>query len=109
MSATTHAPHPANFDRDDVRVRLSNFLVRRPLFASGAPVDGLADYKRHVLRWMDCAPEGALFLPAPLSGWRGEPFTMREPQGPSHPGSKALREARARRGLHPITGERVSA
>lgn len=56
------------------------------------------------LRWIDCAPAGANHLLAPLQDKRGVPMggVYHENLGPS----QALREARARRGLHPLTGRR---
>lgn len=43
---------------------------------------------------------------APLSGWRGEPLTPKQAQGPAGCGSPALRQARAARGLNPYSGAR---
>lgn len=62
----------------------------------------LCSYKLNVLRWSRCAPPSAMLLPAPMSGWRGEPFTSRTPLGPHRAPGKALREARVARGLHPF-------
>jgi len=69
----------------------------------------LEPYQRHVLRWAHCAPDGALLLPAPLSGWRGEPFTTRQPLGPDGCPGRALRDARVKRGLDPIRPQRFDA
>ena len=54
------------------------------------------------LRWIDCAPEGARHCVAPLQDKHGEPMgaTWHENVGPC----KALREARAARGLDPFSG-----
>jgi hypothetical protein len=59
------------------------------------------------LRWIDCAPEGANHCCAPLQDKRGVPMggVYDENVGPC----KALREARAARGLHPLSGERTEA
>jgi hypothetical protein len=62
----------------------------------------LCEYKLEVLRWSRCAPPSAVLLPAPLSGWQGEPFSPRTPLGPSGAPGPALREARIARGLHPF-------
>ncbi len=58
------------------------------------------------LRWIDCAPEGANFLLAPLQDKRGVPCgdAYREDVGPG----EALRNARAARGLCPFSGRRLS-
>lgn len=55
------------------------------------------------LRWIECAPEGAWFIVAPMQDKHGVPCgtEFRENIGPG----PALRKARIRRGLHPISGE----
>lgn len=54
------------------------------------------------LRWIDCAPEGANHLCAPMQDKTGTPMgtAWNENLGPN----EALRDARAARGLHPLTG-----
>lgn len=54
------------------------------------------------LRWIDCAPEGANFLLAPMQDKRGVPMGTAHSElvGPC----QAVREARAARGLHPVAG-----
>ena len=54
------------------------------------------------LRWIDCAPEGANYILAPMQDKAGVPCggVFSELVGPG----KALREAYAARGLHPICG-----
>lgn len=49
------------------------------------------------LRWLDCAPEGARFVTAPLMDKQGTPLGMNNDEniGPG----KAMREAYARRGF----------
>lgn len=56
------------------------------------------------LRWINCAPEGARHCVAPLQDKNGVPMgtAWSEDVGPC----KALREARAARGLDPLTGAR---
>lgn len=81
------------------RQAMQRELDRR--IASGGP---LVPYQTHVRRWMHCAPEGAIFLVAPLMGWDGTPFRSRGPQGPWGRYAKRLRQARIERGLHPLGG-----
>lgn len=54
------------------------------------------------LRWLDCAPEGANFILAPLQDKHGVPMGGQDNEnlGPS----KNVREIRAARGRNPITG-----
>jgi hypothetical protein len=54
------------------------------------------------LRWIDCAPEGANHLIAPMQDKHGVPCgtAWREDVGPN----RALRDARAQRGLNPFSG-----
>ena len=54
------------------------------------------------LRWIDCAPEGANYLLAPMQDKAGVPCgsAWREDVGPC----RELRDAYAARGLHPIAG-----
>lgn len=61
-------------------------------------------YYQHVRRWMDCAPDGALFLIAPFMGLDGTPFVGQVAVGPQGRYDKSLREARTARGLHPLGG-----
>jgi hypothetical protein len=58
------------------------------------------------LRWIDCAPEGANHLVAPMQDKRGVPMggVFNENLGPN----RELREARIARGLHPIAGLRAA-
>jgi hypothetical protein len=60
----------------------------------------------HVLRWIDCAPAGARFQLAPMQDKRGESMGMHfdENIGPN----VHLRNARAKRGLCPFSGRRLS-
>lgn len=83
-------------DRDQVRAHLDTQIVRAN--------SDLVDYQRHVRRWMDCAPDGAVFLVAPLMGWDGTPFRARQAQGPWGRYAKRLRAARVALGLHPLGG-----
>lgn len=57
------------------------------------------------LRWIECAPEGAWFIVAPMQGKDGVPCGLirDENVGPS----KALRRARIRHGVHPFSGRRA--
>lgn len=88
--------HPDRRNRERVRVSLMARVAEED--------PRLVAYQRHVLRWIDCAPEGALFLTAPLQGWDGTPLRSKEPQGPWGRYQKNLREARVARGLHPLGG-----
>lgn len=58
------------------------------------------------LRWIDCAPEGANHLLAPMQDKQGVPMgtAWNENVGPN----EALRNARAARGLNPFSGLRVA-
>lgn len=73
----------------------------RSTFTTISPEYLLGD-ARERLRWIDCAPEGANHLVAPLQDMNGTPMgTVRDANmGPC----AALRDARAARGLHPISG-----
>lgn len=62
----------------------------------------LKRYQQHVVRWAHCAPEGAVLLPAPLCGWRGEAFSPRPAQGPADLPCERLRAAYVARGLDPL-------
>jgi hypothetical protein len=75
----------------------------RGVFAT-FPRDSVYLHCEHVLRWLDCAPEGARFQLAPMQDKTGAPCgtVFDENIG----AGKALRNARARRGLHPLTGKR---
>jgi len=56
--------------------------------------------------WIDCAPEGANHILAPLQGKDGRPCNYpdnNENLGPN----KALRAARAKRGLNPFNGAQI--
>jgi len=75
-------------------------LHRKP-FSTHDPNMIVADAEWR-LRWIDCAPEGANYLLAPLQDKAGVPCgsAWREDVGPN----RELREAYAARGLHPIAG-----
>lgn len=62
----------------------------------------LIEDARWRLRWLDCAPEGARFCLAPMQDKQGVPMggAWSENLGPC----KALREAYAARGFHPLGG-----
>jgi len=70
-------------------------------FTSYDPAWIIADAEQR-LRWLDCAPEGARFCLAPFQDKNGVPMgsAWRENLGPC----KALREAYAARGFHPLGG-----
>lgn len=57
------------------------------------------------LRWIDCAPEGASFIVAPMMDKQGTPMGGKnnENLGPN----QALRQARMNRNLHPISGKPI--
>jgi hypothetical protein len=93
--------------REDARAKLEAKIAseRRHLadplaFATIDPHYLIADAEWR-LRWLDCAPAGANHLLAPLQDKRGVPMggVHREDVGPC----KALREARAARGLDPLS------
>lgn len=109
-----------NRDREDVRLRLlekvetysrvrdvladpSIPLHRKP-FITHDPALLVADAEWR-LRWIDCAPEGANFLLAPLQDKAGVPCgdAWSENVGPG----EALRSARAARGLCAFSGRRL--
>lgn len=102
--------HPDIHSRGEVRLWLQAEISRpEPSFSSYDP-KWIKRYQRHVLRWLGCAPAGAVFLIAPLVGWDGKPPNFstgegfKDPAGPSGYVCKNVREARARRGNHPLTG-----
>lgn len=101
------------FDSTDpaqARAHLDHYLTGEPVEGNSTRHElGLIGYKAHVRRWMHCAPSGAVFLVAPLSGWRGEPFTARAPIGVYLLPGRNMREARIKRGLNPFNGERFGA
>lgn len=89
-------------DRETAREVLTRKVsARDPLFATIDPSYLRADAENR-LRWIDCAPDGARHCVAPLQDKQGIPMggTWSENVGPS----KALREARLARGLHPLVG-----
>jgi hypothetical protein len=73
----------------------------RRTFVTISPVY-LAEDAEFRLRWIDCAPEGANHLLAPLQGKDGVPMSgvSYEAVGPG----PALREARLKHGRHPLSG-----
>lgn len=70
----------------------------KPGFFSTQPPEWLLSYKRNVIRWSACAPEGARLLPAPLQGWDGKPLGDRTPLGPQGTPSREVREIMAEAG-----------
>jgi hypothetical protein len=70
----------------------------RPGWFSTYDVNYLLDYKRNVLRWSACAPEGALVLAAPLQGRDGTPMGDRSPMGPADTPGPRTRELLAKVG-----------
>lgn len=114
-------PPQINRDREAVRLALLDKVERyarvrdqiadptiplhRKPFITHDPGELVSDAEWR-LRWIDCAPEGANFLLAPLQDKRGVPCgdAYREDVGPGI----ALREARSRRGLCPFSGRRLS-
>lgn len=63
----------------------------------------LRRYQQKVLRWMDCAPEGAAFLVAPLLGFDLKPMGGRSPHGPAWCPCKRIRDLRAADGYDPTS------
>lgn len=61
----------------------------------------LAQYAEDCLRWIDCAPAGALHLVAPLCGLDGTPMGDRR-VGLAVEACENMRAARQRRGMHPF-------
>lgn len=100
-------------DREAVRSYLEREIARpAPEFSTYDP-EWIRRYQRHALSFLDCAPAGATFIVAPLAGWNGKPQNFntgenwKEIAGPAGFACKAIREARAGRGLHPLTGARA--
>jgi hypothetical protein len=91
-------------NREDARHYLTAKIdhQRRRVDFSNIDRDHLVEDATFRLRWLDCAPEGALFCVAPLQDKAGIPCgtAWSENVGPC----KALREARTARG---ISGYRV--
>jgi hypothetical protein len=73
-------------------------------FSTFSRTDLIAFYIER-LRWIECAPEGAWFTVAPMQDKRGVPCGVAylEDVGPG----RALREARVRFGVHPLSGRRA--
>lgn len=104
---------PVRTDRETARVKLAQkiesqrkALEDKFLFTTIDPNYLIADAE-HRLRWIDCAPEGANHLMAPMQGKDGIPMSgnMNENVG----ACKALRDARSARGLDPNSGLRITA
>lgn len=99
-----NAPQPIYIDRETARETLTRKVnAPAPIFATIDP-DYLREDAAFRLRWIDCAPEGAWHLPAPLMDKTGTPMgtAWSENVGPC----QALRDARAARGLNPLSGAR---
>ena len=77
---------------------MSPYDHRRP-FCTYDP-DQLADYAEWCLRWIDCAPEGANHLIAPLQGWDGTPMGGRNPLTPWGTPGPDMRAAYEARGVN---------
>lgn len=108
--ATTQARAYDYTNPDHARAHLDHYLMGSPIEGNSIGLEmGLIRYKAHVRRWMHCAPAGAVFLVAPLSGWRGEPHTAKTPVGVQGLGGRNLREARISYGLNPFNGENLGA
>lgn len=96
--------------REDAREKLiakikhQNEILRDPHAFSTIDPHYLIDDALFRLRWIDCAPEGANHIVAPMQGKSGIPcdsYNDREDVGPN----QALREARIRHGRNPFSGE----
>lgn len=74
-------------------------------FSTYSRTDLIAFYIER-LRWIECAPEGAWFTVAPMQDKLGVPCgtTYHEDVGPG----QALRKARIRIGVHPLSGQRAA-
>lgn len=95
----------ARLEREAERTRR---LIADPQGFSTYDPHALLAYQEGVLRYAHCAPEGAVILAAPLQGWDGEPMGVRLPQGPQCGAvNPAVRKARAKHGLDPISAEPV--
>jgi hypothetical protein len=103
-----HEHEPVHHDREAAREALTRKIAgERKLLADPqgfSTIDPnwlIADAEWR-LRWIDCAPDGANHIVAPLQDKAGVPMgtARNENVGPG----RALREARAARGLHPIAG-----
>jgi len=81
--------------------------IRRPYpVFSTYPPNWIKAFHIFAMWWIDCAPEGANHLLAPLQGKSGIPndsINDNENIGPN----KALRKARAKRGLNPFNGAQI--
>jgi len=92
---------PRFHDREQAReYRLKEIARPDPIFSTYPP-EWIKDFHRQAMRWIDCAPEGANHLLAPLQGKDGRPcnaFENGENLGPN----KAVRKIRAERGLNPF-------
>jgi hypothetical protein len=112
-------PEPIFTGREDARELLTAKLDRERQFLAAWEAEKHlpASLRRHFttidprviikdaewrLRWIDCAPDGANHQCAPMQDKRGVPCgtTWNENVGPG----LALREARAARGLNPLSG-----
>jgi hypothetical protein len=103
-------PAPRFTDREKARERLTVKIAdeRRRLadplgFSTVDPIYLIVDAEWR-LRWLDCAPEGANHIVAPMQDKRGVPMgdCWNENVGPC----AALRDARRARGLDPFSGQR---
>lgn len=104
-----NAPEPIHTDRESARAQLQVKIAhqRKSLadpqpFSTIDPNYLIADAEWR-LRWIDCAPEGANHLIAPMQDKSGVPMgcNWNENVGPC----AALREARIARGLNPFSGQ----
>lgn len=97
-----NARTPRFTDREAARAILTaRVAAPDPLFSTIDP-SYLRDWAADRLRWIDCAPEGANHFVAPMQDKEGVPMgtTWSENVGVC----AALRDARAARGLHPLSG-----
>lgn len=100
--------NPQYNDRETARAFLTATIERQrriladPRAFTNIDPNYLIEVAEFRLRWIDCAPEGANHLLAPMQDKRGVPMggVHDENVGPG----QALREARAKRGLNPFVG-----
>jgi hypothetical protein len=99
-------PTPVFHDREQAREYRMREMSRAKAIFCTYPDYLTRQWAIWGLWWIDCAPEGANHILAPLQGKDGRPMGVsdnNENLGPN----QALREARRKRGLNPFNGEQL--
>ena len=97
---------PRFTDRETAREYRKQEIARPdPIFSTYDP-EWIRGFHKEALKWIDCAPEGANHILAPLQGKDGRPCNVWENNENIGP-NRAMREARAVRGLNPFNGDQI--